>query len=127
MTDPITTAVATALATKAVAGLTEADKAAFNALARLVRRKLANTQSSGILHHAETDPASDARRQVLAEALAQAMAKDRHFSEQIADLWRQIQDGRTGTSHGSVLNVVAGDANGNLVQARDIHGDVSFG
>jgi hypothetical protein len=40
MTDPVTTAIATALATKAVAGLTETGKTAFNALNRLVHRQL---------------------------------------------------------------------------------------
>lgn len=128
MTDPVTTAVATALAAKAVAGLTEAGKITFNALARLVRRKLAaDAESSEILHHAQAYPTSDVLKQALAEALARAMIDDRRFAVEVASLWRQVQEGGTGTSHGNVLNVVSGDVDGSLVQARDIHGNVSFG
>lgn len=128
MTDLITAAVATVLATKAVAGLTDAGKAALKALTRLVRRKLAADPKSGdILHDAQADPTSATHRQALAQALAHAMADDRQFSEQLASLWHNVQESRTGTSDGSVLNVASGDINGSLVQARDIHGDITFG
>lgn len=128
MIEPVTTAVAAALATKAVDGLTEAGKVAFNALTRLVRRKLAtNSQSSDILDHAQTYPGSEARRQALAEALARAMVNDRQFFERLAHLWQQVEEESSGTSDGPVLNMVSGDVDGSLVQARDIRGDVSFG
>lgn len=127
MTDPITTAVATALATKAVEGLTEAGKRGYAALVRLVRRKLAaSTGSSNVLLSAQTYPMNEAHRKALAGALADAMADDPHFAEQLAIAWRQVQQGRTATSDGTVHNVVSGGVDGGLVQARDIHGNVSF-
>jgi hypothetical protein len=128
MTDPFTAAIATALATKAVDGLTEAGKIAFKALMQLVRRKMAtDPQASYIVRQAEAYPTSDMRRHALAEALARAMVDDVYFSEQLMSLWRHVQEGRTGISSGPVSNVVSGDIEGSVVQARDIHGNVSFG
>lgn len=127
MVDPVTTAVAAALATKAVNELTEAGKVAFTGLVRLVRRKLAANMQADALRGAEADPASEARRVVLAEALASAMANDRHFSEQLVRLWRRVDEDRGGGRRSSVVNTVSGDVGGNLVQVRDIRGNVSFG
>jgi hypothetical protein len=127
MTDPITTAIATAVATKAVSGLTEAGKRAYTVLMRLLRRKLAASPGSpDVLLSAQTHPTSAAHRTVLAEALADAMADDPHFAEQLAAAWRHVQEGHTATSDGTVHNVVSGDIDGSLVQARDIHGNVSL-
>jgi hypothetical protein len=126
MTDPVTTAIATALATKAVNGLTEAGRAAFVALMRLVRRKLSANTHTGVLNEAEAHPTSDTRRRDLADALTHAMVDDPSFSEQLVNLWRQVQESRSGTVQGSVVNIVSGDVDGKLLQARDIHGNVSF-
>jgi hypothetical protein len=128
MTDPLTAAVATTLATKAVAGLSEAGKKAFDRLARLVRRKLSpDSRSSGTLHWAQTYPASGTHRRDLADALSRAMVDDPHFAEQLVNLWRYVQEDREGASRSSALNVVSGDIDGKIVQARDIHGQASFG
>jgi hypothetical protein len=128
MTDPVTAAVATALATKAIAGLSEAGKSAFDRLARIVRRKLSpEARSSGSLDLAQTYPTSDAHRHALADALSRAMIDDQHFAVQLVNLWRYLQEDREGVSQSSVLNIVSGGVDGKIVQARDIHGQVSFG
>lgn len=80
------------MATKAVAGLGEAGKKAFDRLARLVRRKLSlDSRSSGTLHRAQTYPASGIHRRDLADELSRAMVDDPHFAEQLVNLWRYVR------------------------------------
>jgi hypothetical protein len=128
MTDPVTAAVATALATKAIAGLSEAGKSALDRLVRVVRGKLSpDSRSLATLDRAQAYPDSDAHRRALSDALSRAMLDDQRFAEQLIILWRYVQQDRESVSQGSVFNVVTGDVDGKIVQARDIHGQVSLG
>lgn len=116
MTDPVMTAVAVALVTKAVDGLTEGGRAAFAALAKLVRRKLAaNNQAPTTIDGTD--------EQALSDALSEAAARDRTFAEELHRLWQAVHEAR----NDAVRNVISGDVSGNVVQGRDIHGGVSFG
>jgi hypothetical protein len=128
MIDPVTTAIAVALVTKAADGLSEAGKAAFAALSKLVRRKLADGAASrAVLVRAEAQPADDAGRQALAETLGRAAAEDPTFAEELRRLWQRVQEERVGSSNSMVVNSVSGDVHGAVVQARDIQGGISFG
>jgi hypothetical protein len=128
MTDPVTTAIAVALVSKTVEELTESGKAALVALGRLVRRKLGGrAESQALLVHAEAHPDDAAPRQALAEALGQAAHDDRQFAEELHRLWWDVQNRRDAATGGGVLNTVSGDVGGNVVQARDVHGGISFG
>jgi hypothetical protein len=128
MIDPVTTAVAVALVTRAVDGLSEAGKVAFAALSKLVRRKLADGEEShAVLVRAEARPADDAGRQALAEVLGQAAADDPRFAEELRRLWGRVQEERVSYTNSPVFNNVSGDVHGGVVQARDIQGGISFG
>lgn len=125
--EEILTAVALALATKAVEGLTEGGKAAFAALARLVKRRFQGHGSAqAALAEAEADPADDTRIQSLRKKLAQATAEDPAFGYELRRLWRDLSPHLVASTDG-VINHLSGSAGGNVVQARDVHGGISFG
>lgn len=125
--EDILTAVALAMATKAVEGLTEGGKAAFAALARLVRQRFQRRASAqAALAAAEADPPDEARIQSLRDELAQAAADDPEFDRELRRLWRDVSSHSTANT-GGVINTVSGSVAGNVVQARDVHGGISFG
>lgn len=124
MTDPVMTGITVALVNKAIDGLSEAGKAAFAALRKLVRRKLAARESSKTaLERAEAEPDEDAYRLAVTEALTRAAAEDRLFAAQVQQLWRAVQEAKHA---GAVRNSVSGTVSGHVVQVRDIRGGVSF-
>src|SRR2546421_2614774 len=128
MIDPVTTAIAVAVVTKAVDGLSDAGKAAFAALGRLVRRKLADGEEShAALVRAEAHPADQAGRNGLAEMIGGAAQHDPVFAEELRRLWQRVQEERISVTNAPVFNSVSGDVQGGVVQARDIQGGVSFG
>jgi hypothetical protein len=128
VSDPLTTTIAVALVSKAVDGLSEGGKAAFAALTRLVRRKLGAAALVQIDAARTATQLSDGdRHRALSVALKQAMAEDPLFAEELARLWHSAQEGRIADVQPGVLNSLLGDVNGTVVQARDIHGGISFG
>jgi hypothetical protein len=123
------TTIAVTLATKTAEGLAVAGRAAFEALARLVGRRFADrasTQAALAETEAGTDLAKDVRIEILREALAQAVADDPAFEAELRDRWLALSP-HLSTGQGSVINSVAGTVEGNVVQARDVHGGISFG
>jgi hypothetical protein len=128
MTDPVTTAVAVALVSKTVDELAESGRAAFAALGRLIRRKMGGREESqAVLVHAEAHPDDPAARRALAEALRHAVHDDRQFAEELHRLWRDVQNMCNAATDGGVVNTLSGDVGGNVVQARDVQGGISFG
>ena len=64
----------------------------------------------------------------LAEELAMAEAYDPKFSEELRSQWTAIKaQTAASAADDGVVNTVSGSVTGNVVQARDIHGDVTFG
>ncbi|WP_028927090.1 hypothetical protein [Pseudonocardia acaciae] len=109
MPEPILTAIATALAGKAAAGLYQLVKDRF-AERRAAREALeAATQ-------APDDPAAVA---VLADRLAEAERDDPEFREALRSGWAEL-------ASGGVVNQVHSSVTGKLVQARDIHGNITL-
>jgi hypothetical protein len=128
MSDPLTTAVAAIVITKTMDGLTEAGRAAVGALVRLVRRRLGATDASReILMRAESEPANDTNRKALAETLARSVADDQVFADELERRWLSLPVEWRAPTQGPTFNRIEGDIRGNVVQARDIHGGISFG
>jgi hypothetical protein len=91
----------------------------------LVRDKFkARTQALTALDTADGAAKDSPQVIALAEELATAEAYDPHFSEQLRAQWAAVQGQ---ASHDGVVNTISGTVTGNIVQARDITGDISFG
>ena len=128
MEDPVLAAVATALATGAVAEVTAGGKAAFKALVRLVRRKAAEQPATGnALAAAQREPSDDHRRAELRAALTAAALNDQAFAAELHRLWDEVRAARAADDHSRASNTISGPVRGPAVQARDIHGGVHFG
>ncbi|MGI5145101.1 hypothetical protein ACQEVC_01655 [Plantactinospora sp. CA-294935] len=127
MPDPVMVAVASALAAKAAEGLSDGGRAAFAALARLVRRKLRadEVESEGVLEVAQTRSDDETCVRRLAVALEAVAARDQKFADELNFLWRHVRDQQTAGI--SVINQVTGAVSGNVVQVRDVHGGISLG
>lgn len=113
MPDPILMSIATALATKAATGLYD-----------LVKGKLRkNPEAAGELEAA--DPARPETVRALAERLDVERQADPGFATALEGEWQRLQGGAQ-TADGGVNNQVTGTVHGKVVQAGDIHGDITF-
>ncbi|SDY29691.1 hypothetical protein SAMN05421504_10573 [Amycolatopsis xylanica] len=110
MADPFLISVSATLAARTVIGLYE-----------LVKKKFTrDPEAMAALEAADQDKPESL--QVLAERLDIAMKADTDFA---AAVMEQAPARQTGDSD-NVLNQNFGHVEGKLLQARDIHGDVSF-
>jgi hypothetical protein len=118
------TTIAFTLATKTAEGLAAGGRAAFESLARLVQNRFAGRASAqAALAESENDPAADGRIEVLRRALAEVVADNPAFEAELRDRWLALAP-HVG---GNVINSVSGTVEGTVVQARDVHGGISFG
>lgn len=120
--DEIALAVATTVATKGAEALVSAGRGAVAALTRLVRNRLRQAPDAAELGDAVEAGAVDAN--ALASMLRRMMRQDPEFAEELRQLWGQAS-AQMSTGAGSSLNTFTGSGR-NVVQARDIHGGVSF-
>jgi len=128
MIDPIMITIATALATKAAEGLSEAGRAAFRRLARRVRSRLdAEPDGALTLASAERHPDDERVVELLAATLSATARRDPAFGAEMARLWSEVQDGAVVATHDGVVNQQSGTVGGNVVQARDVSGGIRFG
>jgi hypothetical protein len=108
--EPILISIASALATKAVTGLYD-----------LVKKKFSKDPDAlKALEAAEADPGNAEPVKALAERLATAEAADPAFGEALRTGWSQHAE------TGGVVNQISGTVHGNVLQTRDIHGNISF-
>jgi hypothetical protein len=106
--------------------LAEGAKAAYSALTGLVRQKLVRTPGApDALEAAQGDP-SEVRLRELRTALAAAMSEDPAFGAEVRRLWGQVESQRVDGAD-AVVNTLSGRVTGNVVQARDVQGGISFG
>lgn len=113
--DPILLSIAGALAARAATGLYE-----------LVKKKFAgNRDAEAALDAAEGAPEGSQQVQELAAALDTAEREDPDFAEALRTEWEQVSVHQQAES-GGVTNQVSGTVHGNVVQARDIQGNISF-
>jgi len=61
----------------------------------------------------------------LAQELEATAALDKAFGTELQARWAALQSGTA--SDGGVVNLNTGTVSGNLIQARDIHGGITFG
>lgn len=119
MPEPILTAVATALATKAATGLYElvkerftGDKSATKALVK------ANGAAPGSRQHRE-----------LTATLHRVTEADPAFAERLHQEFAKVDVDQSSSQHAEtdgVTNHISGNVSGNVVQARDVHGGIRF-
>jgi hypothetical protein len=115
--DPILVEIAAALAAKAAESLYD-----------LVKGKFARRgKALEALDAAAGAPAGSPRVLALAEELAMAEAYDPAFSEQLRAQWTAIKALTVASPSGdAIVNTISGQVTGNVVQARDIQGNISL-
>ncbi|MBB5957573.1 hypothetical protein FHS29_004168 [Saccharothrix tamanrassetensis] len=112
MPEPVLVSIAASLATRAVAGLYE-----------LVRARFAGDPAAiAALTAAEGAPPDSPQVHALGEVLGRAAATDPRFGEELRRAHEQAGVAQTGR----VTNQISGTVHGNVLQAGDIQGGVSF-
>jgi hypothetical protein len=120
MADPITLAIASAVAGKATEALSDQAKQTVAAIARRIREKFRGHPAElATLDAAKND---HARIEELAVLLDEASAEDPEFGSQIRELWIQ---GCLMATDGGVVNLFHGKAD-KVIQLRDVHGDLNI-
>ena len=110
MPEPILVTIAAALAGKSVGNLYD-----------LVRKKFADRKQAVAALEAARGTAPDSPEvHVLSEHLAEATT-DPTFAATLYATWAQLS-----ATSGGVVNQASGTVHGNLVQARDIKGNITF-
>jgi len=115
MTDPILISIATALAGRAATSLYD-----------LVKKKFAGDSKAATALEAAADaPEGSAPVRDLAAELERAEQADSGFREALRAEWDRVSLTQNAQS-GGVTNQITGQVTGKVIQARDIHGNVSF-
>jgi hypothetical protein len=126
MADPVTMAIANAVAGKAAESLTGQARECLAALVQRIREKFRDRPAGqAALAAVQHDPGSGALAGQLARVLDEASAEDPEFGRQIRGLWSQVRATAAAGDDG-VVNVFHGRAD-KVVQLRDVHGDLHVG
>ncbi len=125
MTDPFLDSLATALAGQTAAALGSAGAKALEKVRELVRRKSEkDPETQTALEAAEQPSAGQTEIRALAERLDQVGAADPEFARRLRDEGAELQQNIT-ASGDSVVNTNSGNVD-KLIQAREIHGGITF-
>jgi hypothetical protein len=125
MADPVTLAIATAVAGKAAESLTDQARECLASLVRRIREKFHDRPAGqAALAAAQDDPGSGTAVGQLARALDEASAEDPEFGIQIRELWGRVRITAAAGDDG-VVNFFHGRAD-KVVQLRDVHGDLNI-
>jgi hypothetical protein len=118
--------VVTALTAKGAEALVASGKNQLATLFRVIQERFRREGpgQTAILHAAIEDPDDHERRQRLVDVLARLVADDPVFRAQLAR-YRQDASIEVAGAPDAVINHFGGRA-ANVVQARDIYGDVTF-
>jgi hypothetical protein len=110
--EPVLISIAAALASRTVVGLY-----------KLVKEKFADDHvATAALEAAEGAAGDSPQVRELSEKLAGAERADPEFAQRLHAEWERGLHAETG----GVVNEVSGDVQGNVLQAKDIHGDITF-
>jgi hypothetical protein len=113
--EPILISIAAALASRTVIGLYQ-----------LVKEKFADDPSAtAILEAAEGAGGDSPEVHELGAKLASMEAVDSEFAQRLRVEWER-SGGDLHAESGGVVNDISGEVRGNVLQARDIHGDITF-
>lgn len=115
MADPLTLAIATAVAGKAAEGMTDQVRQAAAAIVGKLRAKLGK-------HPADLAVVDEGSPEAVARLLDREFAADPGFRDEIEVLWLQAAPAATGDA---VSNAFYGQAD-KVIQLRDVHGDVNL-
>ncbi|MCX4474014.1 hypothetical protein OOK41_27530 [Micromonospora sp. NBC_01655] len=124
--DPIMVTAATTLVAWTTNELAQGGRLAVTALIDFLRDRFrrepeAREVIEGLLHQ----PSPDAARP-LAELLDREAQRDPAFGAEFQARWKRT-DAAVAAGPGGVANSISGDVSGPVVQARDVHGGISFG
>lgn len=123
MPDPVTAAIATAVASKIAESVTEQARRAIAQLTRRMRARFRNEPDHlAVLDAVEAGPGSPELTARLAMLLEEAASTDPSFGSEIRALWSMAQAQITADS---TTNILSGRAE-KVVQARDIHGGLTI-
>ncbi|MGH3909081.1 MAG: hypothetical protein ACRDTE_33625 [Pseudonocardiaceae bacterium] len=115
MPEPVLVSIAAALAGKSASTLYE-----------VVRRKFARSpEATTVLEEALGSAPYSPQVQALSAELDRAERADPEFASDLRAVWGQVSVQQRADSDG-VANQVSGTVSGNVIQARDIDGGVSF-
>jgi hypothetical protein len=113
--EPVLVSIAAAAASRTVAGLY-----------KLIKDKFSDDPvATAVLEAAEGTAEDSQEVQDLSATLEHTAGQDSAFSEELRELWHQANVAQRGDS-GGVANQVSGTVHGNVVQARDISGGITF-
>lgn len=111
MPEPILVSIAAAIAAKSATSLYD-----------LVKRRFAGRGEAAAALEAAAGADEDSPEVAdLAAHLADAEAEEPVFGIELRQTWQQVNADR-----GAVVNQITGNVSGRVVQARDIHGDITF-
>ena len=120
--------VTAATAAGTAEGLTAVGRAALARLTRLLRDTFgADTQAAATLGNAQADPSNRERLRDLHTVMADAMTDTPAIADDVHLLWHHLQRAQVSAAGGGVANSIPGTVHGPVVQARDVHGGISFG
>lgn len=123
MTDPFLDSLATALASQAATALSSAGRAALQKIRDLLGKRAArDPETQGVLEAAQ--PAAPETVRALARRLDQVAQDDPELAGLISAARTVLSEEFTAID-GGVVNENRGTAQ-NLIQARDIHGGITF-
>ncbi|MBQ0906766.1 hypothetical protein [Micromonospora sp. U21] len=126
MDDPLMLAAATTLVAWTTTELAQGARSAVSGLTEFLRHRFRHEQTAEqtvevALRHPTVDTV-----QRLAALLEQETLRDplfdADFRARFAKVWAIVA-----ADQGDVTNTVSGDVSGSVVQARDVHGGISFG
>lgn len=127
MPDEVMVAIAATVATRAADALVSAAQNAVTRLVRAVRDRLGHDRTDlETFDAAVAAPTNADRVHALGEAISRVSQSDPAFATYLRALWEQAAQELT-VDHGGVVNQINGTVSGQVIQARDIHGDVTFG
>jgi hypothetical protein len=125
MSDPMTIAVATAMAGKAVEVAGEPVRAAIAEISRRVRERLRGSAADeeAIVQAIKTTATAELIS-ILEGAIQGLIDEDPDFRDEIETIWRQAQMNTMATGDG-VVNIFNGRAE-RVIQLRDVQGDLNI-
>jgi hypothetical protein len=102
---------------------------ATESLYNLVKNKFEGRKQALDALNAAADASPDSPQVIaLAEELATAEAYDPQFSRELRSQWTAIKAQTVASAaDDGVANTISGPVTGNVVQARDVHGNITFG
>ncbi|GAA4619875.1 hypothetical protein [Saccharopolyspora hordei] len=125
MTDPFLDSLATALAGQAATALGAAGKAALAKVRELLKRRSEDDpETQAALEAAERPDADRPQVIALAERLDRVCAEDPEFAQQLRTEGAAVHND-VSAAHDGVVNINEGQVD-KLIQARDIHGGITF-